>query len=55
MWEVFSILTIVWFAWRMGKDITNDDTPFSVMVLHLMLFYQFFCGVDINRIRGDRK
>lgn len=46
MWEVFFILAIVWFAWRMGEDMTNDDTPFGVMVLHLMLFFiSFFVGL----------
>lgn len=39
------MLAIIWFAWRMEKDMIND-APFDTMVLHLMLFFiSFFVGL----------
>lgn len=41
-----TILASIWFAWRVGEDITDDDTSFSVMFLHLMLFFfSYFVGL----------
>lgn len=47
--RIFFILATIWFAWRMAGDMANDDTPFGVMVLHLMLFFiNFFVGLILT-------
>lgn len=45
--KVFFAIATLWFAWRVGEDIT-DGSAFSVMFLHLIFFISSLVGLVLT-------
>lgn len=45
--RVFFAIATIWFAWRVGEDIT-DDTSFSAMFLHFIFFLSNLVGLVLT-------